>query len=114
MPTPETLYHGDSPLHNTDITPEKVKKKIDVMRANAAPGPDKLCPRLLKGVSELICTPLSTIFKKSIDEGVVPDDWRTANVTPIFKKGSKASVGNYRPISLTAHVSSLQSDGGHS
>ena len=102
MPTPETLYHGDSPLHNTDITPEKVKKKIDAMRANAAPGPDKLCPRLLKGVSELICTPLSTIFKKSIDEGVVPDDWRTANVTPIFKKGSKASVGNYRPISLTS------------
>ena len=102
MPTPETLYHGDTPLLDADITPEKVKKKIDAMRANAAPGPDKLCPRLLKGVSEHICTPLSTIFKKSLDEGVVPADWRNANVTPIFKKGSKASVGNYRPVSLTS------------
>ena len=102
MPTPETLYHGDSPLLDADITPEKVKKKIDAMRANAAPGPDKLCPRLLKGVSEHICTPLATIFKKSLDEGVVPADWRSANVTPIFKKGSKASVGNYRPVSLTS------------
>jgi hypothetical protein len=35
-------------------------------------------------------------------EGVVPQDWRTANVTPIFKKGSKYDPGNYRPVSLTS------------
>ena len=79
-----------------------VAKKINAMRSKAAPGPDKLCPRLLKSVVDQISAPLSTIFKKSIDEGVVPEDWRTANVTPIFKKGSKASVGNYRPVSLTS------------
>ena len=65
MPTPEKLYHGDSPLLDVDITPEKVKKKIDAMRSNAAPGPDKLCPRLLKSVTDDISAPLSTIFKKS-------------------------------------------------
>ena len=102
MPTPETLYHGDSPLLDVNITPENVKKKIGAMRSNAAPGPDKLCPRLLKSVTEQISTPLSTIFKKSLEEGVVPEDWRTANVTPIYKKGGKASVGNYRPVSLTS------------
>ena len=102
MPTPDVLYHGDSPLLDADTAPEKVKKKIDAMRANAAPGPDKQCPRLLKPVSAHICTPLSTIFRKSLDEGVVPADWRSANVTPVFKKGSKASVGNYRPVSLTS------------
>ena len=34
-------------------------------------------------------------------EGVVPDEWKLANVTPIYKKGSKGLPGNYRPVSLT-------------
>ena len=37
----------------------------------------------------------------SMDEGRIPDDWRLANVTPIFKKGKKSEPGNYRPVSLT-------------
>jgi hypothetical protein len=32
----------------------------------------------------------------------VPDDWKLANVTPIFKKGKRSDPGNYRPVSLTS------------
>ena len=46
--------------------------------------------------------PLYLIFRKSLDEGVVPDDWKQANVTPIYKKGKKIDPSNYRPISLTS------------
>ena len=38
----------------------------------------------------------------SIEENEVPDDWKHAEVTPIFKKGSKIIPGNYRPVSLTS------------
>ena len=41
-------------------------------------------------------------MQKSLNTGVVPRDWRTANVTPIFKKGSRSAPGNYRPVSLTS------------
>ena len=101
-PTPETLYTGDTPLYDVEITAEKVHKKIDGMRASAAPGPDKISPRLLKDVASIVSMPLAMIFNKSLQEGVVPEDWRHANVTPIFKKGSKANIGNYRPVSLTS------------
>lgn len=46
--------------------------------------------------------PLSIIFEKSLNEGVLPQIWKCANVTAIFKSGSKSKPSNYRPISLTS------------
>ena len=44
------------------------------------------------------------VYTSCMEEGVVPPDWKTANVTPIYKSGSKSSPGNYRPVSLTSIV----------
>ena len=42
------------------------------------------------------------IFQKSINQGTVSSALLTANVSPIFKKGSRAYPANYRPVSLTS------------
>ena len=34
----------------------------------------------------------------------MPDDWRKANVSPLFKKGSRSQASNYRPASLTSQI----------
>ena len=60
-----------------------------------------------KATADTISYPLAIIFAKSLAEGKVPDDWKSANISPIFKKGSKASAGNYRPVSLTSIVCKL-------
>ncbi|CAL4067024.1 unnamed protein product [Meganyctiphanes norvegica] len=44
------------------------------------------------------------IFEESLQTGETPDDWRKANVTPIFKKGDRNDPANYRPVSLTSQV----------
>ncbi|XP_073537645.1 uncharacterized protein [Phyllobates terribilis] len=67
-----------------------------------SPGPDELHPRVLKEIVEEILEPLSIIFENSWRTGEVPEDWRRANVVPIFKKGKKVDPGNYRPVSLTS------------
>jgi len=37
-----------------------------------------------------------------LSKNQIPDDWKKANITPIFKKGDKSKVENYRPVSLTS------------
>ena len=44
---------------------------------------------------------LATLFRQTLKDGTVPQYWKVANVTPIFKKGSRSDPCNYRPISLT-------------
>ena len=44
---------------------------------------------------------LTHIFKKTLTTGILPWDWLSANISPIFKKGDRATAANYRPVSLT-------------
>ena len=56
---------------------------------------------LLEELSVEIVPILSILFNKSVTTGIVPSDWRTAHVSPVYKKGQKYNPENYRPISLT-------------
>jgi hypothetical protein len=79
-----------------------VERKIQKLRKEAAPGPDGIRPSLLQQFSSSLINPLTVIFNKSLETGEVPEGWKKANVTPIFKKGTKGCPGNYRPVSLTS------------
>ena len=81
-----------------------VEKRLSSLNQYKTPGPDKVYPFLLKTFARFLAGPLSVIFQRSMDEGVVPADWKCANVTPIFKKGDRSHSGNYRPVSLTSVV----------
>ena len=72
------------------------------LRPGSAAGPDSVGPQLLQKLIESLDRPLAVIMQKSLNTGEVPRDWRSANVTPIFKKGSRSVPGNYRPVSLTS------------
>jgi len=65
-------------------------------------GPDGIHPRVLRELVEELAKLLSIIYQQSWLTGEVPDDWRIASVTPIYKKGQKEDLGNYRPVSLTS------------
>jgi len=94
---------GDSvPIERMRITEWEVKKAIRKLKKESAAGPDEIGPRLLQELEGAAAAALTIIFRESVASGVVPDDWRRANVTPIFKKGTKMDPGNYRPVSLTS------------
>ncbi|KAK4806922.1 hypothetical protein QYF61_012643 [Mycteria americana] len=65
-------------------------------------GLDGIHLRILRELVEELAKPLSIIYQQSWLTGEVPDDWRLANVMPIYKKGWKEDPGNYRPVSLAS------------
>ena len=70
-------------------------------------GPDRLHPRVLKETARAVAPILQILFSKSLENGEVPDDWKQANIAPIFKKGGRYCPSNYRPVSLTCVCSKL-------
>ena len=65
-------------------------------------GLDGLYVRVLKKMVGVIAKLLYTICQHSCLSEEVPEDWRLASVTPIYKKGRKEDPGKYRPVSLTS------------
>ena len=65
---------------------------------------DGIVPKLLVKTSVSLSVPLSIIFNHSFNTGIVPENWKKANMSAMLKKGDKENPGNYRPISLTSQV----------
>ncbi len=95
----------DSALDDINFTQKDVEDLLKELNVNKSQGPDLLHPRLLFEARREISRPLFIIFRKSLDTGTLPEDWKYANITPIYKnKGSKNETTNYRPVSLTSVV----------
>ncbi|XP_075779238.1 uncharacterized protein LOC142827520 [Pelodiscus sinensis] len=84
------------------IHKEQVKNHLGKLDVSKSPGPDEMHPRILKELIEEVSEPLAMIFEKSWQTGEIPEDWKRANIVPIYKKGNKNNPGNYRPVSLTS------------
>ena len=97
IPTPEFI------LKDFEITTPMVRKKMSKLKTNKASGPDNISVNIMKECLSLD-KPLKVIFNQSLQTGQVPQEWKDANITPLFKKGNRASPNNYRPVSLTSKV----------
>jgi len=106
IPTPEDIFvnSDDRKLKDVIFTQEDIDKELDKLRIDKAAGADGLSPRLLSETKREISYPLFVVFRKSLDDASVPDDWKCANVCPIFKKGNINLAENYRPVSLTSQI----------
>ena len=69
------------------ITPELVAKKLEKLNINKCPGVDGIHPRILFEFKNYLAKPLSIFLSASLEFGVVPIDWKDADITPLFKKG---------------------------
>ena len=104
LPEPEVLVTGEDRLCDMRFGVEEVQKKLRNIKTCGAPGPDRVWSKVLHSMADILAGPLAIIYNRLLEEGMVPNIWRMANVCPIFKKGSKGDPANYRPVSLTCVV----------
>ena len=97
----------ESPMALIRITERVIRKGITNLKVSKSPGPDEISPKILKMSIDSTSKALNLIFNRSVMYGEVPTDWKSANVVPIFKKGSQSDKNNYRPVSLTSIVGKL-------
>ena len=92
--TPDLLTRPSpyTDMADIKITESGVPKLLKSLKAHKAPGPDQISPLVLKLMANVIAAMLTAIFKKSCDSGVVPEDRKTANITPVFKKGKRSDA----------------------
>ena len=84
------------------VTERMVSEQIRKLDITISAGPDNINARVLKELHDVIIEPLTLLFSNSLNQGMVPQEWKKALVTPIHKKGNKKLALNYRPVSLTS------------
>ena len=94
----------DVSFENIEFTPARVSKAIKLL---SKPKINHLDPigfpsALLKKLGSPLIKPLCVLFSFAFNSGEIRDDWRLANIMPIFKKGSSAACSIYRPLLLTS------------
>ena len=94
----------DMALKDIVITESEVRNQLRSLDESKATGPDDIPTIVLKRCAEQLTKPLTLLFKKSLQLGKLPKEWKSAKITPIFKKGKRSKAENYRPISLTSQV----------
>ena len=72
------------------ITENGVLKLLEKIQIHKAAGPDKISARVLKQLAPVTSKMLTKIYTRSYKTGEIPKDWRSANLTPVYKKGKKA------------------------
>ena len=107
---PAEIFSDNNPeidremLLDIEFNEEDVAEAIREISPTAAAGPDRFPAILLKQCCETLSKPLYMMWRKSVDEGQIPQILKTAHIIPIHKGESRGIPKNYRPIALTSHL----------
>ena len=115
------LIHDKNPKNPMDYITDRVERDIsfcdtssaeilDVILAQdekKACGYDEINNKIIKKTSNVAAPYLETLFNASMKQGVFPECFKLAQVTPLFKGGDKSDLGCYRPISLLPALSKI-------
>ena len=103
----------DPPCHDMSeisIRVQGISHLVDLLDARKASGPDEIswyCIKEFNANDPKFAECLALIYRASLNQSCVPQDWKMANVVPIFKSGRRDLPQNYRPISLTSVTSKM-------
>ena len=97
---PDFQYITEARIDSFEIRKDSILSLIRNLNPNKATGSDEISGQMLLICDDTVVLPLLIIFRSILEKSIYPDQWKLANVVPIYKKEDKQLVKNYRPISL--------------
>ena len=97
---PALTFFTNNRIDDVTIVNEEIVSLVRKINPNEATGPDGIAGQMSLLCDDSVSIPLQIIYSNILSTSIYPDIWKLANVTPIFKKGDKQLIKNYRPISL--------------
>ena len=95
---------GINPIKPFRIEIKTIRRRIKSIGKNKSVGPDGISGEILKMGGEVMIPYLARLLEVTINNGILPVDWKRATVVPIHKGGDRSLAENYRPVSLTSVV----------
>lgn len=89
------------------IADHDVRDAVRSLKVNKSVGPDNIPSYIIKGMVDCLLQPLTFLFNLSLKTGTFPDEWKKVKICPIFKKGEKADITNYRPVAILSNVAKI-------
>ena len=90
-----------------NINLSELKKTVKRLKKSTSPGADNISNEMIKNLPEKYLKYIKELANKSLKECILPENWKTAQMTMIPKKGPKNDPNNYRSISLTSCIGKL-------
>ena len=97
---PPEAFITNARLTNLDFDEAKVLALVESLNVNKAHGWDGISTRMAKICGESLVKPLMNIFQFSFSSETFPSKWKRGNIVPVYKKGDKSIIKNYRAVSL--------------
>ena len=94
-------------VHDIEFTAYEVPAFLSRLDPTKSPGDDGIPTRILRTFARDVAPQVFDLFQQTIKYGRLPQEWKQATVTPIFKKGDRSLVSNYRPISFLSVLSKV-------
>ena len=105
--SPLTLTSTTGELSGIQLTELQVVGVLRNVNSQKVCGPDNIPNRLLIELADVIAPSLCELFNMSLALGVVPLQWKMANITPVHKCEDPTLATNYRSISLLCTLSKV-------
>ena len=105
LPSIDKLPTPPQQIHTLEVQPHDVCSVIDSLRINKSYGCDDISPDLIKLCAEPLLSVLTQLFSQCLVHSSIPNTWKIHKIIPIYKKGDRSQVTNYRPISLLCTTS---------
>ena len=105
----EVLYEvNNSSTINKQISADEIMEAVKQLKYHKAAGVDRVVNEYIKSTATLLMPVYVKLFNTIFDNGVLPNEWHTGIIIPIFKnKGSRLHPENDRPITLLCCCSKL-------